>query len=59
LGELGLSYFDGQRRISDPNTVGKRGAYLLFVKTLSADDLAPLYRQYGMTAHAAFVAEMT
>ena len=34
---------------------GKRDDYVQFAKGLSADQLAVLYRQYGVTAHAAFV----
>ena len=40
-----------------PICAGKRDDYLQFVRNLSAASLAPLYRQYGVTAHAAFVAE--
>jgi hypothetical protein len=40
-----------------PIRPGKRGDYLQFVRNLSVESLAPLYRQYGVTAHAAFVAE--
>lgn|ERR1700720_1428175 len=38
-----------------PIRPGKRDAYVQFAKGLSADQLAELYRQYGVTAHAAFV----
>jgi hypothetical protein len=38
-----------------PIRPGQRDAYVRFAKGLSADQLADLYRQYGVTAHAAFV----
>jgi hypothetical protein len=40
-----------------PIRPGKREAYLQFAKKLSADQLAPLYRQYGVTTHVAFVGQ--
>jgi len=40
-----------------PIKPGKRQAYLDFVHGLRAEQLAPLYRQHGVTAHAAFVAD--
>lgn len=36
---------------------GQRQAYINFARGLSGDELAPLYKQFGVTAHAAFVAD--
>jgi len=38
-----------------PIRPGRRDAYIQFAQGLSAEQLAPLYRQYGVTAHTAFV----
>jgi L-rhamnose mutarotase len=38
-----------------PIKPGKRDEYIRFAQQLSAEQLAELYRQYGVTAHSAFV----
>jgi hypothetical protein len=40
-----------------PIRPGKRGAYIEFAKSLSGDQLASLYREFGIRSHLAFVAD--